>query len=513
MTRPAASFSILFPSPEMGPGRHRQGWPPSLHDLNLDQVLEAIVRSRAEYGLAPFLHTLLPDERSVAYRHAVFRDLESGLSEPVEEFAAQMGRMRSHLAAAGQRDHPYEKASWLLGAGEIYCEAVTALRDAIARAHPASDGLRRCGEHLDGHVRSEGFTRLSAETSRLIGELGRLRYSVRVRGGRVWVRDHAGEPDYSAQVLETFLKFRTGDVQSRLVEFRHDFQNHVQQMIVDRLALLHPDLFASLLSYQRDHTDLVDPQIARFDREVQLYLAYLALIDPIRKAGLRFCYPEVSSRSKEVHASDTFDLALARKLVGEGGPVVANDADLGGAERIAVISGPNQGGKTTFARAFGQIHYLAALGFPVPGAAARLPLCDGVLTHFAEREQVEDLHSGLEAELRRVREMLDRATPRSVVVMNESFASTTSDDQLFLGREIIGRLIDLDLLGVYVTFIDELSRLGPAVVSMVSMVRPDDSAQRTFKVVRRAADGRAYALVLARAHGLTYEAITSRVRP
>jgi hypothetical protein len=50
--------------------------------------------------------------------------------------------------------------------------------------------------------------------------------------------------------------------------------------------------------------------------------------------------------------------------------------------------------------------------------------------------------------------------------MNESLASTTADDSLFLGRKVIGRLIELGALAVYVTFVDELSRLGPSVVSM-----------------------------------------------
>ncbi len=512
MTQPAASFSVLFPDPDTAPGRRGQGWPRPLRDLNLDRVFEAIVRSRADHDLAPLLRSPLPDVGSVSYRHAVFRDLEAGLSQPVERFSAAMARMRSHLAAAAQRDHPYERAAWFLGAGDIYGDALVTLRDAIAAARPASLGLRRCGEYLDGSVRSEMFIRFRDETARLVGELERLRYCVRVRGARVWVRDYRGEPDYSAQVLDTFLKFRAGDVQSRLVEYRFGFQNRVQQMIVDRLALLHPELFASLLSYRQAHAELVDPQVARFDREVQLYLAYLDLIDPIRKAGLRFCFPEVSSESKEVRVRDTFDLALARKLVEDGGTVVVNDVDLHAAERIAVVSGPNQGGKTTFARTFGQLHHLAALGLPVPGASARLPLSDRVLTHFAEPERIADLHSGLEAELRRVRALLERATPRSVVVMNESFASTTSDDQLFLGREILARLIDLDLLAVYVTFIDELSRLGPSVLSLMSTVLPDDPTQRTFKVVRKPADGRAHALVLAQAHGLTRAAITARVR-
>jgi hypothetical protein len=481
-------------------------------DLNLDRVFAAIAANRHGYELSPFFTTLLRDERTVAYRQAVFVDLESGLSGAVEAFAAQMRQMRSYLTASSQRRHRYGKASWFLAAARIYCDALASLRDELAHAVPASEGLRRFSRLLDGYLRSEEFGVLDAETRRLQDELGALRFCVRVHHGRVTVSDFHGEPDYSTEVLATFEKFRTGDAKSRLVEFRHDFANHVQEMIVDRVALLRPDLFHSLLAFHDRYANLVDPVIAHFEREAQVYLGYLSFIQPLKEAGLSFCLPTVSLSAKEHRATDTFDLALAGKLVTERRPVVVNDLELRGAERILVVSGPNQGGKTTVARAFGQLHHLAALGFPVPGTSARLLLCDRVLTHFAKQEQIEDLHSGLEDELLRVRDMIEQATGRSIVVMNESFASTTAEDQLLLGRRILERLIGMDLLAVYVTFIDELSRLGPSVVSMMSTVAPDNPAQRTFKVVRRPADGHAYAMVLAEAHGLSYAAVTERLQ-
>jgi DNA mismatch repair ATPase MutS len=110
-----------------------------------------------------------------------------------------------------------------------------------------------------------------------------------------------------------------------------------------------------------------------------------------------------------------------------------------------------------------------------------------------------------------VHEILREATDCSVVIMNESLASTTAEDSLFLGREVIGRLMELDALAVYVTFIDELSRLDPRVVSMVSTVVKDNPAERTFRIVRKPADGRAYALAIAEKHGLTHRSIRARI--
>jgi DNA mismatch repair protein MutS len=160
---------------------------------------------------------------------------------------------------------------------------------------------------------------------------------------------------------------------------------------------------------------------------------------------------------------------------------------------------------------FGQLHYLAGLGLPVPAAEARLQLADRLFTHFEREESLKTLRGKFEDELVRIRAILEQATAESVLIMNESFGSTTLGDALAVGGAIVGQIIALDALCVFVTFVDELATLGEATVSMMSMVDPDDRARRTYRIARKPADGLAYATALAAKYELTYDSVRRRI--
>jgi DNA mismatch repair protein MutS len=504
---------ILFERPEGATGVDETAQPAFFTDLNLDQVLETMTAGRAEYELKPFFYRPLHEVAAVRYRHEVLRDLEKAeVLGAVKGFAQEMRRMRERLAQVEKLRYPLQKQAWFLDAVDTYCDATRTLETELAQRDVNSRGLDGFRQYLAAYVESERFVSLASETRALKEALAGVTYAVRIHGARVTVGNYEGEPDYSAEVEETFARFQQGAVKSYLVKLSDlADMNHVEAHILDGVARLNSDVFEPLAEYCAGHGEYLDPTIARFDREVQFYLAYLELIERMRLAGLPFCYPHASSRSKEIAAEDTFDLALANKLVPDGVPVVPNDFYLEGAERVFVVSGPNNGGKTTFARMFGQLHFLASLGLLVPGRSARLFLPDRIYTHFEREEGIETLRGKFEDELVRVHEILQEATSESVIVMNESFNSTTLNDALIVGTEVMNQILELGPLGVYVTFVDEIASLNQATVSMVSTIVPENPAERTFKIVRKPADGLAYASAIAEKYGLTYERLMERV--
>ena len=505
--------SILFEDTKTGENVDQQAVPEFFKDLFLDQVVQAVTENWKDYNLAPFFYLPLRNLSQLSYRQEVYRDLEDArVLSALQSFSTQMKAMRERLKQANGLYFQYAIERGFVGAAEIYYQAVQSLDQQLTKLRLRSRGLRGFHQYLTKYVQSDVFRKLVRDGQALISELSQIRYCLLLKDDSVTVRHYGEEDDYSTTVEEIFSKFRREGAREREIKFPiRDGMNHIQAQILDGVALLYPDTFRALDDFSTAHRDYLDDTIARFDREVQFYVAYLAYVDVLRRTGLSFCLPELSSNSKQIEGREAFDIALAGKLVRENAVVIRNDFVLTGSERLFVVSGPNQGGKTTFARMFGQLHYLASLGCPVPGKVARLFLCDRLFAHFEREETITNLRGKLHNDLVRIHQILDDATPNSIVVMNEVFSSTTLQDALFLSRKVMTKICDLDLLGVWVTFLDELAAFNEKTVSMTSTVDPLNPAIRTYKVERRPADGLAYAHAIAEKYQVTYERLKERI--
>jgi hypothetical protein len=505
--------SILFED-----GEHEGKAPPKepafSRDLNLDLIVKAITIGRDEYQLEPFFYTPLSNLRAIEYRHEVMRDLErSDLFQALKSFSAQMRRMRDHLIAAEKLSYKYEKERWLLDAVVVYGDAVEKLLSDLFQGTPKSRGLLAFLGFLHEYTQSAGFKELVQEARELTTDLSAIRYCLLIQGNSVTVREYRSEGDYSAVIEEVFAKFKQGAVKDYRVKLSvSSGLNHVEAQALDLVARLNPEVFSALDAFCENHRYFCERTLTDFDRDIHFYLAYVEYAVRFKEAGLKFCYPKVSETSKSVSSRDSFDLALAGKLVQEKSSVVCNDFSLDGPERILVVTGPNQGGKTTFARTFGQLHYLASLGCPVAGTEARLFLFDRLFTHFEREEDITTLHGKLQDDLIRIHHILEEATPKSIIIINEIFSSTSLKDAVYIGKNLIESISRLDLLSVCVTFLDELASLNEKTVSIVATVMPDNPALRTYRLERTPANGLSYALAVAEKHRLTYHRLKERMR-
>lgn len=511
-----AFHSILFRGDEDA-GKNRilnAREPDFFRDLNLDQVKDTVLSGKEEYDLAPFFYTPLNDPDDILYRQEVMQDLEDRkLSGYIEKFAGNMRSFRKHRTQTEGLYYKYHKERLFLDGVIMYCESLELLAHNLSRVKFKSKGFPEFYKYLANYVLSIGFRLLFAEAKDIMKELSTVKYCVHIKGLRVQVYEYAEQPNYSDDINSIFAKFKQGSVKDYRAGFPQSMgMNQVEAKILEGVAQLYPGIFSHLDNFYVGNKDFPDKIIEKFEREIQFYVAWLQHIRMLEKKGLKFCYPQVSNTSKEVLSHEGFDIALAHKHSQPKIPVVANDFYLKDNERVLVVSGPNQGGKTTFARTFGQLHYLASLGCPVPGSKAKLFLSDRLFTHFEKEEDIRNLRSKLEDDLVRIREILSGATQDSIIIMNEIFSSTTFQDAVYLGKKIMEEITRLGLLCVWVSFIDDLASFSEQTVSMTGIVDPENPELRTYKIIRKPADGLAYALSIAEKYDLTYDRLMKRIR-
>lgn len=479
-------------------------------DLLVDRLVAQLTDGRADYHIDGWLTTLVP-RPVVTYRQACFADLQTDrVRQGLTSFSKDMQRVRRILKLTTTLYYESERQRRFLEAALLYLRAVRDLAETMSGAQLSSAAFRGLARWLDDYVASPAFGALDADAHRVRDQLDGIRYRVRVHGDWVEVRPvDPDEPELAARVLDTFERFRQDAPKSYLQEIRDPGgMDHVEAAIASFVARLFPGPFAALGAFSRRHDPFVPPALTRVERELQFYLAHLELEDFTRAAGVQWSLPEVGT-DQSVSVIEAHDIALV--LTGPAHTLVPNDCQLADDERVVVVTGPNQGGKTTFARIMGQLHLIAATGAPVPARRARLPIVDTIHTIFERGENLQDLNGHLHDDLSRAHALLAEVTRSSLVLLNEVYSSTSTQDALALGEDLVTRLTETGARTVCVTFLDELSRHSPETVSLVAGVDADDRTRRTYRIERRPADGLAYARALARQHGLSADDLPRRL--
>jgi hypothetical protein len=190
-------------------------------------------------------------------------------------------------------------------------------------------------------------------------------------------------------------------------------------------------------------------------RELAFYLGCLNLHERLVSGGLAVAFPDPAPPgSGRFSCRALYDVSLA--LTGDR-PVVGNDVAADG-KPLVVVTGPNQGGKTTFLRSVGLAQVMMQSGMFVPAAEYAADLCRGLFTHF-RREEDRTVRSGkLEEELQRMSAIVDRLRPQALLLLNESFAATSEVEGSEIAWQVTRALLDHGVRVVFVTHLYRYAR-------------------------------------------------------
>lgn len=512
--------SCLFPTRESEPKTYPSEMPEYFKDLNLDQIVEGATKDYSAFDIRKHYYQLLGDIETLVYRQEAMADLMRpealaavrSLCDTVVAVSRLLPKLASSLRGEGPMENNAMTKGAFLNAAIKYIVALQTFSETAQALSLRSNALRGFLDYIAGLFATPAWKEFLTHASRVRSAFDEAKYCLLIKNSAIRLRKYEGQEDEGEYVARLFGKFaqeEAKDYRQKLNEAAIAY--HVESALLEQLVKMYPDEFRDLTELCGKHSRFLDATVERFALEAQFYLSYIAYISPVCEKGLRFCQPVFVKRDESERVTEGFDLALARsRLAAE--PPVTNGFTLDPPERVIVVTGPNQGGKTTFARGLGQTHHLAMLGLFVPGTTARLQPVSKILTHFEKEEDVENGAGKLMDDLKRVKPMLESADENSLFIINEIFASTTLDDATRISRDLMKRLIAIGARAIWVTFIDELAAYGKETVSMMSTVESEESERRTFRIERRAADGLAYAMYIAKKHALTYEQLRGRIQ-
>jgi MutS-like protein len=218
--------------------------------------------------------------------------------------------------------------------------------------------------------------------------------------------------------------------------------------------------------------------------ELAFYVGCLNLHDRLMQAGEPTCLPvPLPPGLRTVSFTGLYNVTLTLNL---GGPrAVGNDLHADD-KSLLMITGANQGGKSTFLRSIGLAQLMTQCGMFVGAESFHTNVCRGLFTHF-KREEDATMRSGkLDEELHRMSEMVDHLGANSMVLFNESFAATNEREGSQIARQILRALIEARVKVAFVTHLYDLAhslyddRTDSAV--FLRSERRDDG-RRTFKLV------------------------------
>lgn len=254
--------------------------------------------------------------------------------------------------------------------------------------------------------------------------------------------------------------------------------------------------------------------------EILFYVRWAELIDKLKAQGMPVCKPEIlSAEQRDCSFRDLYNLKLAIKNVqGDSINIITNDIDFNDNYRIFILTGPNRGGKTIFTQAYGLAMLLAQLGVYVPASSAAISPCDNIFTHFpADENDTVDL-GRLGEESKRLSEIFSAATERSVMLLNESLATTSVTEGLFIAKDVVKAMRFLGVRCIFNTHMHDLARSVDELNNEVegdskaaSLVTGIHDGERSFKVSLLPPQGISYAKDIAIKYGISFQQIKDSI--
>lgn len=240
------------------------------------------------------------------------------------------------------------------------------------------------------------------------------------------------------------------------------------------------NIAADALAQSAEH---IESFFVMLKNELAFYIGSLNLSEQLNEIGSAIVFPVPvlpTERRHSFRAMYDVCLALTIKQTVVGNEVHADD------KKLVMITGANQGGKSTFLRSIGLAQMMMQSGMFVPAEEFCANTCDGIFTHYRRKEDASMKSGKLDEELARMSAVVDVIPPHALMLFNESFAATNEREGSEIARQITSALIDRDVKVFFVTHMYEFARIfheKRRQDTIFLRAERKSSGKRTFKLI------------------------------
>ncbi len=558
-------FSLFAPSGKEA--KYKTLTKESINDLSVDFLCESLTQDPYERNcIKELLINITDDKEIISYRRDVFEDFLR-FPELRDSLTALLLKLKDLREI--ERFQKDTEASYLwqlvnrLREMDSYIDCITSIKDILENIPITSQGLKDLRARVQAIYSDSGFPELKKDIEETMSKARTLRSITlgvnldnMLRPQSVGVISLNDKSFTDSGLIRRFMNFASNQselnhgtdvsgftsfhpanpstvsfglgkavigAQNDTLRFENSSLTGADPMS-DALKKVVTDILKrtvnNIKSVLHKYTNVSGYSFVTLMPQIVFYIRFAELCDKIIAKGLPLTKAEITPKeNRSCDIKGIYNVKLAIKAINGGdSDIVLNDFKFDESARIYILTGPNRGGKTTITQAVGLAYLLAQNGIYVPAESATISPCDNIYTHFpADENETVDL-GRLGEESKRLSEIFSSATKHSLLLLNESLATTNVAEGLYIAKDVVKSMRYLGVCSVFNTHMHELARSLEEVNSATegdskveSMVTGVENGQRSFKIFIAPPQGVSYAKDIAVKYGVTFDSIKRNI--
>lgn len=491
--------------------------PELLVRLNIDIVEEYLCGFSSKFP-KQFIHKMNTDFKVAEYRHAVFQDLYNNsnwkfadeLCNQISFLYSQSNRIDSMVNSIQKKIASVYVATQYFALIERICAFVSSFQ---------SVGLQRVFDIFQSYLLNQETTVVKAaifKTETLLNLYLRTSLKIDRVKKRITIFESECETSTDLQTLNQLCQRLTGiSVLEPFSIVDASSPTKLEKFTIEYILEKHEDLEGAI--EETPHVEFLWEQLKLFQTQISFYISFIKLTEQLKEKNLPFCYP-IFDYAYHFYANNIYDLSLSiRNMQDVSFVQTSNDIDLKSNSFGYILTGANQGGKTTFLRATGIAVYLAMCGCPVPAKRIILRPYHVIVALFGGEEDFQNEASRFEIEVKKYCLYRDTIGEATFVLLNEFFVGTNRSEAVNILSQCIIELTSKKATYGCVTHFQEIHEiLGDSMNSHIQYLRaelPNDvDGVKRYIIVKEIPNGRAYSEQIVRKTGMTYDMLLQQFK-